>query len=678
MSDERHYLDRELEERIQTDPEVWRFLREGSLDGVWYWDLENPEHEYMSPEFWKLFGFDPATKAHLVAEWQDLIHADDLKIAQTNVGAHIADPAHPYDQIVRYTCADGSTAWVRCRGIAIRDETGKAIRLLGAHNDITAQKRAEESALGVSKFLEQIMETSHSGIVALNPKGQIVSINSAARHFLAGLTAPVPCDWPSDIRFAVPDTEDGEKTADPIQRAVAGETLAGVIYTMTTGEDGHVRFLRISSAPGSEDIADLGCVLILDDVTEQESNRQQIERKGRLDALGQLTGGIAHDFNNLLATVNYAVVLAERESDPELRGEYLKTARESVEKGAALTSRLLAFAKQQPGLARSLRVGPVVDEFRSLAGPLIEAAVALNFRVSSQDLLVFCDNAQLQNALLNLVLNARDAILRSGEHGEITVSVRKIDELDKDAMLLGEAEHTYNASDLKAEHRQNREDDVAAAYRYVEFSVADNGPGMSERVKSRAIDPFFTTKDNNSGTGLGLSMVYGFVQQSGGQLRLYSEPGQGTTVRLLLPRGTEYGEREAPMPRKDQPMGNGQHILIIEDEYALASMMSALLRSLGYAPETVSTGRDALRRLDTNADVDLVLTDIILPGGMSGFALAAEIRAKLPEIPLLYMSGYTGYTDEDMGDVVAPMLQKPCPLDELATAIAEVLEAAGK
>ncbi|MFW8595640.1 sensor histidine kinase [Cribrihabitans neustonicus] len=142
---DRHYLEDELSQLIQTDPSVWQFIQEGSLDGIWYWDLENPDQEWMSPEIWRLFGVDPASKRHDPSEWQDLINPDDLKRALENFDAHCADPNHPYDQIVRYTHADGSTVWVRCRGIAIRDESGKPVRMLGAHNDLTAVKRAEQT-----------------------------------------------------------------------------------------------------------------------------------------------------------------------------------------------------------------------------------------------------------------------------------------------------------------------------------------------------------------------------------------------------------------------------------------------------------------------------------------------------------------------------------------------------
>ena len=175
---QKHYLEAELESLFRTNPDMFRFLREGSLDGVWYWDIENPDNEWMSPEMWRLFGVDPATKRHDPAEWQDLIFPEDLEVALDNFQKHCADPSHPYDQIVRYRHADGSTVWVRCRGLAIRDSSGKAVRLLGAHNDITALKVAEEN------FRKQLQET----LQAREAAASAIEANKDLRQFTYALS----------------------------------------------------------------------------------------------------------------------------------------------------------------------------------------------------------------------------------------------------------------------------------------------------------------------------------------------------------------------------------------------------------------------------------------------------------------------------------------------------------
>ncbi|WP_436397661.1 PAS domain-containing protein [Roseobacter sp. S98] len=678
MSDQ-HYLESELESLIRTDPAIWRFIREASLDGVWYWDLNDPQHEYMSPEFWQLFGFDPKTKKHMAAEWQNLIYPEDLELAKENLGAHLADPSHPYDQVVRYRCSDGKTAWVRCRGIAVRDEQGNPTRLLGAHNDITALKNEEQAAKSNSEFLSQVMDTAHSAIIGLDADGQVSSINSAGRHFLGGISDAVPFAWPEEIAFLdSASLKPLESAHDPVLRILSGVALKGEVFLMTRNKSIDPRYVRISSSPVEAGEKGLRSVVILDDVSEQEKNRQQIERTSRLDALGQLTGGIAHDFNNLLATVQYALQLAQNTETEERRTRYLDTALTSISRGSDLTKRLLAFAKQQPGTEVSKAVAEVMSEFRRLADPLIETNLELQFEVTESDFWVYCDTAQLSNALLNLLLNARDAILRSGQGNCIKIRARGVDEIDTDMILRREHADTYIATGLQEDEIFAGEIAENTAYRFVEFSVSDNGPGMTDEIRDRAIDPFFTTKDTNSGTGLGLSMVYGFVQQANGELRIYSEHGQGTTVRLLVPRGTRQGHREQPVQVEPEAQGQGQRILIVEDEVSLRTMMEDLISDLGYAVQTVSSGNEALALIEKDAAFDLVITDIVMPGDIGGFVLAKEIRRLFPDMAIIYMSGYTGYSVEDMNDIIAPLLQKPCPPEELAQTIATALETRGK
>ncbi|CAN0599236.1 unnamed protein product, partial [Ectocarpus sp. 12 AP-2014] len=286
---------------------------------------------------------------------------------------------------------------------------------------------------------------------------------------------------------------------------------------------------------------------------------------------------IAHDFNNLLATVQYSLDLA-KSADPASRHVYIETAQKSVERGSALTNRLLAFAKQQPGLSQSTEVATFLVDFSNLCTPLIEASIEIKYVIQEDDLWVFCDPAQLENALLNLVLNARDALLSTGKGNQITILVRTVNELDADTTLRQEQSNTYIARALFAEQLMDEQRIGNSAFRYIEFAVTDNGSGMSEEVKRRAIDPFFTTKNAASGTGLGLSMVYGFIEQSGGELRIYSEAEQGTTVRMLLPRGTAYGDREKPLIRTEPKRGQGERILVVEDEVRLAIVIRDLIR----------------------------------------------------------------------------------------------------
>lgn len=533
---------------------------------------------------------------------------------------------------------------------------------------------SEKKVSATSEQLRVVLDTTANGIIGLDEKGVVDVINPAARHMLGGKSHSTPFQWPEAIKFLdVSDMHPLDASADPINRALAGQVLTGETHLMTREGSHENRYVRVSSALVEDELSNLRCVIVLDDVSLLEKNRQQIERKGRLDALGQLTGGIAHDFNNLLATILYAMQLTRSDNISERSDRVLKTALSAVERGRDLTGRLLAFAKRQPGLAKSRALSETFTEFEVLVRPAIEETLEITFLDPDPKLLVYCDHGQLDNALLNLVLNSRDAIMRSGKGSKIIIKARAIDEVDADLALRREDLHAYITQGMREEHAEDVARRDARAYRYVEISVTDDGPGMTDEIKSRAIDPFFTTKDTNSGTGLGLSMVYGFIQQSDGELRIYSEPGFGTTIRLVLPRGTVGNEREEPMTRLPLRRGNGQTILLVEDESSLLQVMEDLIDELGFRSLSARSGKEALDLIEAGAEADLLLTDIVMPGGIGGFELANRVREKRPDLPIIYMSGYTGFTSSEMGDVVAPLLQKPCPPAELAEVLADAL-----
>ncbi|MBY5972878.1 transporter substrate-binding domain-containing protein [Ferrimonas balearica] len=527
--------------------------------------------------------------------------------------------------------------------------------------NVLARRNAERLAAEtrrVSNRLTAILDAAQSGVIGLTAGGQIAAVNPSGRLMLGELDRPIPFPWPETLAFVDPEKMVPLGAHTPVARAMDGEVLRGETALLRRANSDEPRYVRVSTAPvKARDAGDVATVVILDDITEQERNRQQMERSGRLDALGQLTGGVAHDFNNILATIEYAVQLVKSEASPRMM-PFLDTAHASVRRGAELTKRLLAFAKRQPGMESSVKTSRVLADFRDLAAPTIEKSIDLVINDEDEDLRVFCDVGQLENALLNLVLNSRDAIIAAGMGDRISVSVRSLSEVDSRSSL----------------YRSGGGEDDGQNLRYVEFSVTDNGPGMTEEVRRRAIDPFFTTKGQNSGTGLGLSMVYGFVEQSNGELRIYSEEGLGTTVSLVLPRGTEDNRREAPHKRAKAPKGQGQRILVVEDEESLLSIVTEVVRSLNYEVLPASSGREALDLVEAGEPFDLLLTDVVMPGGIGGFKLAAEVRKRLPDMPVVYMTGYSGLLEAEMGAVVAPTLQKPCPPVDLAKTLKQELE----
>lgn len=541
--------------------------------------------------------------------------------------------------------------------------------------DISERRRIDQALQASNHQLQTVLDAATNGIVGMAPDRQIRIINPTAQNMLDGAAADLPCAWPEGIRFLEPrDMHPLDREQDPITRALQGKRLEGEIYVLSDQENAMPRYVRVSSAPVARQDSPIQVVIVLDDVTEMETNRQQVERSSRLDALGQLTGGIAHDFNNLLATILYGIELIEMYPHNDRIQRILNTTKDSVSRGTALTRRMLAFAKRQPGLEASRQVRDVFADLQALAKPTIGEDIAFEVVPPERELYVFCDPAQLDNALLNLVLNARDAIRSTGRAGRIILRASALEDQAFYEQMLRETPGTFVARGRPRACPENVERDASRTCRYVVLSVTDDGPGMSKEVRQRAIDPFFTTKHEGAGTGLGLSMVYGFVQQSDGEMRIYSERGNGTSVHLTLRRGTEEGAREAPVRRSVRQTGAGERILVVEDEENLLQALLELLDILGYRTVSASNGRDALKLAEGGAEFDLLLSDVVMPGGIGGFELARQLRAARPDLKVVYMSGYTGFTEEEMGEHVAPLLAKPCPPEVLATTLRQVLD----
>lgn len=656
---------------------------------IYVFNQQNQSNEYTNEALGRMLGYS----AQEVQELGDALlptlcaPEDLLKIASHFEYLKSAQDGEITALEYRVRRKSGDWAWLLSHDTVFeRAEDGSVLRHIGVAADITAQKTAEAAALAgwreaqaQAERLNAVLTTVNSAIIGLDAAKNVISLNPIARHVLGGVSAAPPFPWPEAIKFLrAEDLKPLDASADPVNRALAGAPINNETHLMTrAGSADGARYMRVSTAVVAGDDAPavgfekaLRAVIVLDDITEQERNRQQMERHGRLDALGQLTGGISHDFNNLLTTLLYTVELAKADASTEDARALLDTAIASIDRGKDLTDRLLAFAKAAPANVRSQRVSDVLTEFERLARPTIEDSISLELDAGEPGLAASCDGSQLDAALLNLVLNSRDAMLASGRGDLIRIAARAVE--GPQWPIAGDTAHTVAFS--SRDRFEQRGDASGPPVRSVEISVTDNGPGMESAVLRRATDPFFTTKRQRKGTGLGLSMVYGFVMQAGGEMRIYSEPGVGTTVRLVLPRADERkpAQRTPPAP---PPRGAGERILLVEDEKQLLSLMRRVLSDLGYVVSTAENGEEAVALLTTANPFDLLITDVVMPK-MGGFELAAQVRARFPELPILFMSGYIGFSSEEAGVASAEVLQKPCPPQELATAVRTALDAA--
>ncbi len=448
---------------------------------------------------------------------------------------------------------------------------------------------------------------------------------------------------PEDLESGVAQVRSHDATLEPLSMELR----------FLTG-DHKVKWLRISArayhAANGDRIWD-GVAL---DITDLKQREDELRQAQKMEAVGQLTGGVAHDFNNLLTVVIGNLDLYGRKAGEDAPGgRLIASALAAARRGSELTRRLLAFSRRQ-----ALHPVPVdLNGLVSGMSEMIERTLGAQIDVvaSTRDDLppASADPAQVENALLNLSLNARDAM---PEGGRLTIETGEL--------LIDAADGT--------------EDARLEPGRYVWLAVSDTGTGMPAEVQEHAFEPFFTTKASGAGSGLGLSMIYGFARQSGGTVRIYSEEGVGTTVRLILPVAAEAaaGGGAAPAGVGEAKAAPGETVVVIEDDDAVRALATEMLGGLGYTVRAFADGPAALSAIEGGSRVDLLFTDIALPGGMAGTEVAARARRERPALRVLYTSGFAAQHLLRSGSVPddVELLNKPYTLAELATAVRHALE----
>ncbi len=414
---------------------------------------------------------------------------------------------------------------------------------------------------------------------------------------------------------------------DIIHRALATQHIQIAEYELETASGARWFESRTSPLDVKFD-AKAAVIVVAHDITKRKQAEAQLRQAQKMQAIGQLTGGIAHDFNNLLAVImgNLELLNEQLSDQPELH-EFAQQALKAVDRGTYLTRRLLAFSRRQPLLAQPTDLNKLVLGMIDLMRRTLGATIQINTLLAENLDHILVDPDQLESALLNLVINARDAMPQGGS---LTLQT---------AHILIEEEYSTSPLDIQPGP-------------YVMLVVSDTGVGMSPKVLERAFEPFFTTKDTGKGSGFGLSIVYGLVKQSGGHITMDSQLNQGTTVRLYFPP-SQKPLQSVELPTADGSChGNGEIILVVEDDAAVRLFAINALRSLGYQTVEAADAATALQILETTPDIVLLFTDIVMPGAMDGVQLAREAQRRYPSLRVLYTSGYTEHTLIDTGHQV--------------------------
>ena len=682
--------------------------------GTWDWDIPN-DLVRTGGHFARYYGVDPerAEAGAPLAAFTRNIHPDDWE----RVGEAITRTMETGCEFVseyRLVQADGSSRWVAARGRCIRSEDGAPVRFPGVTIEITERKTAESHsralldlderfrtldtpealAFAAAEMLGQTLGVSRAGYGTIDMAAETITIdrdwNAPGIRTIAGVLAfreygSYIDDLKRGETVVVTDAASDPRTAANAEalKAISAcsfinmpitepQGLVALLYlNHATARDwppGELAFFRevadrtrmaVERRRAERDLRTLAESLeaqVADRTRELMESEAALRQSQKMEAVGQLTGGLAHDFNNLLTGITGSLeILQARVAQGRIHDvdRYVNAAQGAARRAAALTHRLLAFSRRQTLDPKPTDVNRLIAGMEEMIRRTVGPEIAVETVGSGGLWNTLVDPSQLENALLNLAINARDA-------------------------MPGGGRLTIETGNRWLDSRGAQERDLPAG-QYVSLCVSDNGVGMPPDVVARAFDPFFTTKPIGEGTGLGLSMIYGFARQSGGQVRIYSEVGEGTMVCLYLPR--HLGEAEpADFPEERTHAareGRSLTVLVVDDEPTVRMLVTEVLDDLGYEAIEATDGVSALKILNSDLRIDLLVTDVGLPGGLNGRQLADASRTVRPNLKVLFITGYAENAVLNHGHLEAGMqvLTKPFAMTTLATRIDELIVA---
>ncbi|MGI3776029.1 MAG: PAS domain-containing protein [Janthinobacterium lividum] len=720
-----HTAERAADEALRLSSERHRLAALATRDVIWDWDLDTGEVEW-NEALADAYGHRLPGGHAGSGWWIQHVHPDDRARVRAGMQAALDGGATNWSAEYRFRRGDGSEATVLDRGFVLRDASGRPTRMIGAMLDLSDRRAAQARMQGSEDRLRLATEAARLGTFEFRPDTRSL-IADARCHALFGLEMPgrggategggaaagepgsgaaaertpgrgapppdeaasagvasfVAAIHPADrerVRRVLGATlgAQGTRSFDLQCRSVApGQGLAtGSPAEEQDAAGGRERWLTVRGlvfVEGGAAARMIGTVLDItdrvradaalrdmNDTLEQrvESRtaalrlaEEQLRQAQKMEAVGQLTGGLAHDFNNLLTGIGGALEMMQTrvaQGRTEQLGRYIAAAQEAAGRAAKLTHRLLAFSRRQTLDPRPTAPERLLEGMRELIVRTVGPQVAVALEVDPEPWRVLCDANQLENALLNLCINARDAMPDGG------------------ALLI-------ECRNAVLEEDQVRD---APAGEYVAIRVTDTGAGMLPDVMARAFDPFFTTKPIGQGTGLGLSMIYGFVKQSGGQVGLASEPGQGTAVELCLPRHRGALVAEAGEAAADaEPAATSGTVLLVDDERSVRTLLGETLGALGLSVIEAEDGPAGLRVLESGVRVDVLVSDVGLPGGLNGRQLADRARVLRPGLPVLLITGYAeaAVLGEGMLEPGMEVVTKPFSMAVLGRRVATVL-----
>ena len=588
--------------------------------------------------------------------WDAMVHAEDAERAQRQ-WAYALLSGQPYEVEFRLRRADGSYFWHLARAQPIRDDQGRITRWVATNTDIDEQKRSARALAHLNEDLEQqvavrtaerdrMWRLSTDVMLVADMQGGLLSLNPAWTTLLGWTQTELL--GRSFLELIHPDDlQATQAEMDSLGRGITTYRFENRYRR----RDGSYCLLLWTAVPEGGLVHAVGRDVTADHEAALALKRTEaaLHQAQKMESIGQLTGGVAHDFNNLLQVISGNLQLLNRAVKGQDRAEgYVKNALDGVRRAAKLSNQLLSFSRRQPLQPKTVNLGRFVLGMEDMLRHSLGEAIEIEMKGGHGLWNSLVDPTQVENALLNLAINARDAMNGSGR-----LTIEACNALLDDNYVL-------HHPDLKAGQ-------------YVMLAVTDTGTGMQPEVLEKVFEPFFSTKPEGKGSGLGLSMVYGFVKQSGGHIHIDSTPGQGTTVKLYLPRSLD--EEAAAAPALPQALGGTETILVAEDNEGVRATVVELLQQLGYRVLQANDAASALVVLQGSVPVDLLFTDVVMPGPLRSPELARRARELWPDIAVLFTSGYAQDAIVHSGrlDPGLDLLGKPYTQDALARKLRHVL-----
>jgi two-component system cell cycle sensor histidine kinase/response regulator CckA len=640
--------------RLRESQQRWQFALEGAGDGLWDWNGETKEVFY-SPRWKAMLGYAENEVGHRLEDWEKLVHPEDRARAQTEFGRHFRGETAAYACEQRMLTKDGGYKWVLVRGQVVRrDAAGRPLRAIGTQTDISERKAADLRIQDALAFNDVLFNSAAAGVIAYRSDGQAIIANRTAAE-LVGTTVEKLVE--QNFRRIESWQKSGLRAA--AEQALAENREVGLATEITTTFGRHL-WLDARMVPfqyqGQRHLS-----MIFVDRSHQKQLEAQVVRAQRLESLGLLASGIAHDLNNMLAPILLSVgLLKQRHGGERATLDQLDMIENAAQRGAGVVRQVLTFARGVDGERVEIHPKHLIHEVVRLIEETFPRDIAIENEIDPAVSTLVGDMTQLHQVLLNLAVNARDAMPNGGR------------------LVLG-ARNVSVGSHVRRHAAELRPGE------YVALTVADTGTGIAPEVLEHIFEPFFTTKPRGKGTGLGLSTVYGIVRSHGGSVEITSAPGAGSEFIVLLPAApVAAGPADARQSTPPLLHGVGRTVLVVDDEEPIRRLTALILTRHGFVPEEAQDGLDGLEKFRAQPDrYAAVVLDLMMPG-LSGYELAQEIRLLAPKLPIMASSGLSDDTPDRENEQtlrglgVRTLLRKPYTEREFLRAFEQVLAGADR